>query len=386
MPSDPSTARVKVLVATHYFSTHKGGVEIVAGELNRELITRYGYQLTWMASDASPPPHSFPGIAKALRCSNITERLLGFPMPLPLPSAFRDMWRQVRNADVLIVHDSLYLTNVLAAFFARRRRIPVVIVQHIGLVPYANVLLRLIMKVANAVIADNMLARADSVVFISGLTHRFFSKRVRFRREPALILNGLREDLPDSGAQASEPTKPQPIREALFVGRFVEKKGLDVIRRLAQRLPNIRWRLCGWGAICPESWGLSNIEVARNIGPTELARYYRSADLLVLPSTGEGLPLVVQEALCFGCPVISSDELLVADPWLRDEITTAPVDLGDPEGTTRVWANVIGGMSVPKRNRLELAAKARERYSWAAAGSAYNEILTRVVNERQTRS
>ena len=386
MPSDSSTARVKVLVATHYFSTHKGGVEIVAGELNRELITRYGYQLTWMASDASPPPHSFPGITKTLRCSNITERLLGFPMPLPLPSAFRDMWRQVRNADVLIVHDSLYLTNVLAVFFARRRRIPVVIVQHIGLIPYANVLLRLIMKVANAVIADNMLARADSVVFISGLTQRFFSRRVRFRRETALILNGLREDLPGSEEQvAGERTEPRPIREALFVGRFVEKKGLDVIRRLAERLPGIRWRLCGWGAISPESWGLSNVEVARNVGPTELARYYQSADLLVLPSTGEGLPLVVQEALCFGCPVISSDELFVADPWLRDEITAALVDLGDPEGTARVWADVIRGMSVPKSDRLELAARARERYSWVAAGSAYNEILTRVVNERQTR-
>lgn len=386
MPSDPGAARVKVLVATHYFSTHKGGVEIVAGELNRELIKRHGYQLTWMASDASPPPPSFPGTATSLRCSNLTERLLGFPMPLPLPSAFRAMWQQVRNADVLMVHDSLYLTNVLAAFFARRRRIPVVVVQHIGQVPYANVVLRSIMKLANAVIADTMLARADKVVFISGLTQQFFSRRVHFRREPALILNGLREDLPGSEAHgASERTGPQPIREALFVGRFVEKKGLNVIRLLAQRLPHIRWRLCGWGAISPESWGLSNVEVVRNAGPTELARHYRSADLLVLPSTGEGLPLVVQEALCFGCPVMSSDELLVADPWLKDEITARAVDLGDPEATAQVWGDAIRGISAPKRDRSARAARARERYSWAAAGAAYSEILTRVVNEPQTR-
>ena len=38
----------------------------------------------------------------------------------------------------------------------------------------------------------------------------------------------------------------------------------------------------------------------------ELARWYRSSDLLVLPSHSEGTPLVVMEALSCGTPVLAA--------------------------------------------------------------------------------
>ena len=46
---------MKLLMATHFFESHRGGIEIVAGRLAREFA-RTGIEVTWLATDASPPP------------------------------------------------------------------------------------------------------------------------------------------------------------------------------------------------------------------------------------------------------------------------------------------------------------------------------------------
>jgi hypothetical protein len=46
---------VKIVMVTHYFESHRGGVEIVAGQLAR-AFTALGHQLVWMAGDSAPPP------------------------------------------------------------------------------------------------------------------------------------------------------------------------------------------------------------------------------------------------------------------------------------------------------------------------------------------
>lgn len=58
--------------------------------------------------------------------------------------------------------------------------------------------------------------------------------------------------------------------------------------------------------------------------PTQLAQLYRSADVFVLPSYYEGLPLVVVEALACGCSVVVTD-LPGLQPWIKTQIPDAPV-------------------------------------------------------------
>ena len=43
------------------------------------------------------------------------------------------------------------------------------------------------------------------------------------------------------------------------------------------------------------------------VSGAERERVYREADILVLPSYGEGLPMVIMEAFSAGCAVISTD-------------------------------------------------------------------------------
>ncbi len=80
----PPGASPLLLLVTHYYSTHRGGVEKVADELARRLATSNGWSVTWLASDSDPLPEALPALVKPLpmRAWNGIERRLGVPWPI----------------------------------------------------------------------------------------------------------------------------------------------------------------------------------------------------------------------------------------------------------------------------------------------------------------
>jgi alpha-maltose-1-phosphate synthase len=372
---------MKLLTVTHYFASRLGGIEIVAEQLSKALAATGPAEIVWAASDTSPPPADFPGECVGLRCTSIVERLAGLPWPVPTLGALRRLSALVSDADIILLHDALYPANIAAFLLARHRRKRIIIVQHIGHVPYRSALLNWLMGLANRIIAVPMLSNADRVVFISGLTADYFFRRCTFRHPPTVIFNGIAEGMVD--VIASRPKEASAARSGpptvAFVGRFVEKKGLSVLEHVVRALPDVRFILAGSGAIRPESWQAGNVTIRRNLGKAALVGLYRSADLLVLPSVGEGFPLVIQEALCCGVPVLCGEEILRADPWLDGRIDVAPVDLKDPVGTAAIWAARIAEIVSGQRESPKVdAAGAVGRYTWRRAAVDYWRLLDEI--------
>jgi glycosyltransferase involved in cell wall biosynthesis len=381
---------LKVLLATAYFDSHRGGIEIVAGRLARELQRR-GADVTWLATDATlPPTEAGGGKALPVAAWNIAERRLGFPLPLPGPSGIAAIWRAVKATDCVLLHDSLYPTNVIAMLAARWHRRPVVLVQHIAAVPYSNPVLRLVMRAANAVIARPMLAAADQVVFISDTVVQHFAD-VRFKSAPQLIFNGVDTDvfqLPsasvDRRAVRASLGLPADGTIVSFVGRFVEKKGLHIIERLARSRPDLTFALAGWGAIDPRTWGLPNVHVFSGLEGASLAPFYQASDVFVLPSIGEGLPLVLQEALACGVPVICGDETASADPAASGIIDGVPISPTNPDATAAAFATRITAV-LSHNSQAEAAQRhdyVQSRYSWSEAAKAYAAIMSDLVGAK----
>lgn len=381
---------MKMLMATHYFDSHRGGIEIVAARLAGELHRR-GVDVTWLATNATPPPGAGSGCGnyRPIPAWNIAERRLGIPLPLPGPAGASTIWHEVKASDVVLLHDSLYPTNILAMLAARWHGKPVVIVQHIASVPYGNPVLRGLMRAANALITRPMLAAAAQVVFISETTARHFAT-VGFRAPPKMICNGVDTCIfhpPAIGFDKAGVRKSlglpasQPV--ALFVGRFVEKKGLHIIERLARRRPDLTFALAGWGPIDPAAWRLPNVHVLSGLNGASLVPLYQASDLLILPSTGEGLPLVLQEALACGLPVICGKETAAADPAARDLVDGVEIEAVDHDKTAAAFAERIerllagNGPTPPDANVRFGYVKGR--YSWRQAASAYLDILCRLA-------
>lgn len=388
---------MRLLIGSAYFESHRGGIEIVAGRLARELQRR-GIQVTWLAADASPPPEGGSGCGAFVPVGvwNIFERKFGLPLPLPGPKGIASIWREVRASDAVLLHDSLYPTNVVAMLAARWHQKPVVLTQHIGAVPYKNRLLRGIMRAANALVARPMLASAEHVVFISAAVVGHFA-RVPFRAPPRLIFNGVDAEIfmlspagfdKDGARMSLGLPVDRPV--VLFVGRFVEKKGLHLIERLARRRSDLMFALAGWGPIDPSTWRLPNIRVLSSLQGPSLVPLYQASDVLILPSVGEGLPLVLQEALACGLPVICGQETTAADPDASALIEGVAIEGIDPDAAAIALAGRIDRV-LAKNGEADCraAAEARHayvasRYSWTKAAGAYLSIMNSLVEPTPT--
>jgi glycosyltransferase involved in cell wall biosynthesis len=168
---------------------------------------------------------------------------------------------------------------------------------------------------------------------------------------------------------------PQSGLVALFVGRFVEKKGLHVLRRVAASRPDVTFAFAGWGDENPDAWGLSNVVVFRALSGSSLAEAYRASDVLLLPSVGEGFPLVVQEALACGLPVVCGEETVKSDGAATAYLEGVVLDGADP-ATAVVCAveRALASTLTPEAR----SAFAAERYSWSTATDRYVQLLARL--------
>lgn len=372
----------RLLIVTHFFSTHRGGVEIVAGELAAELAARHAFDVTWIASDVDETPRndSLPVRYVPVPAWNITEARLGIPFPFWGPSAMIALWRAVGAADVVHIHDSLYMGSVLAFLIAKLRRIPLVVTQHTG--ANNDALLRLVLPILNRSVGRLIVSRAERAVFISRAVESYFASFCNYEKAPEYIANGV------DGAifREVDAIERRQLRSVLgvaedrlvfiFVGRFVDKKGLPVLRQLVRAFPEVAWIFAGHGPIDPAQWQLPNLRVIRGASGSSLACLYVAADLLLLPSKGEGFPLVVQESMACGTPVMVGEDTAAGCPEARSMMFVERVGAGD---TAARWIRRLTELRDQPEclsgRRTQVAAFAREHWPWQSAGAAYAELL-----------
>jgi len=97
----------------------------------------------------------------------------------------------------------------------------------------------------------------------------------------------------------------------LYAGRLKREKGVDVLIKAMQNLPNVELRIAGTGpqeqALKKSAEGLSNVKFLGQISKSEMASIYRQALTVIVPSrVWETFGLTVAEAMAFGKPVIAA--------------------------------------------------------------------------------
>jgi glycosyltransferase involved in cell wall biosynthesis len=111
---------------------------------------------------------------------------------------------------------------------------------------------------------------------------------------------------------------PEDARLIVYVGRFVEAKGLNELlaafSTLAHDDPKLRLALIGDGVMrdallekVQASGVADRVTVTGGLPPQTVAEWISASDLLCLPSWSEGYPNVVVEAVACGRPVVATD-------------------------------------------------------------------------------
>lgn len=303
---------MKVLIVIHYFPPHVGGMEIVA-QTQAKLLAAAGHDVTVLTSAAPSPA----GISEAhgykvvrVNVWNYFERAMGVPFPFFSPILFWKMAQLVRTHDVVHVHDAFYLTSLAAALWCKILQKPLLLTQHVDLIPHPKKIVTLVQKLIYKTTGKFVFQVSRKIMVLNSNVASFLRQNGVAAKKIVFVPNGV--DLKvfnteytvhhDEIRKKYHLPVDKPI--ALFVGRFVPKKGFDKLLQAGSD----EYHIALAGGNAPKSFtDTEHFTFLGSLKPAQLAEVYKAVDIFILPSQGEGFPLTVQEAMASGLPVIISD-------------------------------------------------------------------------------
>ncbi len=339
MPAKASTsAHPNVLCVSSYFLEHGGGVENIA----HEVASYFADVMQWPTTLAAHATDENANISTtgyhrlALQCWNGIEAATGLPAIIPNPVHTFRLLRRLRDFDLVIVHEEIYISNFLVIIWSLFRRVPVIVVKHTGIVPLKNhPLLRGLLRGITRFISRPLLNQATQTVFVTKAKWNNYDPEHTLLN--ALVVpNGIDTDC------FHLPTPDEPERQGIvFVGRFVESKGLLVLRGIAQSLADIPFTFIGWGPDSPETWGFKNTTIIEKPTRATIAQSLRQARLALVPSDDEGTPLVAMEALACGTATMLGARSSGPENRVHEQLIYVPTDLSQPEQAAALWVDKI---------------------------------------------
>jgi glycosyltransferase involved in cell wall biosynthesis len=337
----------KICLVTHFFPPHIGGIEKVAEEQCKRL-SKLGYQVSVLTSKTHEQNercikgiHVFPYPVLSL-----AERV-GLPYPVPLFKSYRIFTDVIRKCDIVHVHGHPYISSCIACKIAKKYKKPLILTQHNTFIDFQS-WLNIVEHLNDWVVGSMVLKDADRVITVSRKTMEYVLKLGADKSKTSVMYNGVDQNFfyPMNKEKSRDKLGlPENKILILTVRRLVYKNGLDTLVEsaslLARDYPNLLFIIIGNG---PDRKFMTdrirqlgvydNIRLTGFVPEKLLPLYYNAADYFVIPSSsGEGLPMVLLEAMACGLPVIA---------------TTVG-------GTPEVIKDMVNGVLVPPRNQEALA-------------------------------
>lgn len=176
-----------------------------------------------------------------------------------------------------------------------------------------------------------------------------------------------------------------------MAGRLVAEKGVYVLLDTVARVPRTRARIAGSGPLAADlparaaARGIADrVEYVGALSPDRLAAFYRSIDVLAVPSLPtprwtEQFGRVAVEAMACGVPVVSSDA-----GALPDVVGGAGIVV--PHGDADALAAAVVEAAGPRRAELRASGFARAaECSWEAVAREYLDLYRSALHvDRET--
>jgi glycosyltransferase involved in cell wall biosynthesis len=234
---------------------------------------------------------------------------------------FRDAVRFVRylrREKIEVVHSHLFIGSMFASPLARAAGVPAIVETY-----HLRESWREAKALKSSFWPDRQVARfVDTYIAVSAATaqHLIDTKKIP-RTKVETILNGrdLQRFHPISAAERDRTRRRLGVDTGpviLLLGRLEEQKGhtfaIEAVRQIRDKYPGLSMLFAGTGRLdsplraqCEEV-GLEG--VVRFLGYRDDPELLLgAADIMLLPSLNEGLPLSVVEAMACGTPVVATD-------------------------------------------------------------------------------
>lgn len=322
-----------------------------------------------------------PGIFGAL--SRLSFRQLG-----RIPGKLK---RAVAKQKIDLIHAQFGLGGALALPIAQQAGVPLVVTFHGGDAAKDKHFER---RAGLATIfqrrRDAMVEAADTILCVS----QFVRERLIARGFPPAKLQThyLGIDIP---AEVALPALGASTN-VLFVGRLVEKKGVDILldamaqARIAE--PALTLTVVGDGPLRADLQHRAArsgvpVEFRGWLKPKEVQAAMRRALLLAVPSRtaeggdAEGLPTVIMEAMALGVPVVATDHAGIPEV-ISDGVTGLLVTEGNVAALSQAILKIHGDRELAGRLRGEAYADVRARFDAERQSALLEQLLLDIVARR----
>jgi glycosyltransferase involved in cell wall biosynthesis len=337
----------RICLVTHFFPPHMGGIEKVSYEQSKLLI-KSGYEFDVLTSKVKGQSENpIKGLRVFPYSSLKLAEKFGIPYPILTIHAYKHFAKIIKNCDLVHIHGHVYMSSYLAAKLAKKYHKPLIVTQHNTFIDYKS-WLTILEHLNDLVIGKPILKKADQILTVSKETKKYVLKLGADKSKTSVMYNGVDIKCFRIGQKEESRIKlglPKNCKIIFSVRRLVYKNGLDTliesIPLITQNYPEVMFVVAGKGPSRKviedhiKELGIeSNIKLTGFVSDEELPTYYNSADYFILPSaSGEGLPLVLFEAMACGLPVIA---------------TTVG-------GTPEIIDHMKNGVLVPPRNPEKMA-------------------------------
>lgn len=148
-------------------------------------------------------------------------------------------------------------------------------------------------------------------------------------------------------------------RYILSIGQFIPRKGFDILMKAAASLDkNIGIYIVGGEPTeeylkLREDLELSNVHFVGFQSKSVLAEYYKGADLFVLPTREDIWGLVINEAMAYGLPVITTDRCVAGLELVENGVNGYIVPVEDAQALSGAIRKAMAG-DLPRMGEASL--------------------------------
>lgn len=165
----------------------------------------------------------------------------------------------------------------------------------------------------------------------------------------------------------------------LAVGQFIPRKGFDILLNSASQLDDSMGVYFVGGQVTEEYQELVEKNNLRNIHfegfkvKDELKKYFMAADLFVLPTREDIWGLVINEAMAYGLPVITTNRCIAGLEMVVNKKNGYLVDVEDVQGLADAIKMILKQMDLQLLG--ENAIKMAEKYTIEKMVQAHMEVF-----------
>lgn len=186
--------------------------------------------------------------------------------------------------------------------------------------------------------------------------------------------------------------EPRIRGSILYVGRLDYGKGLwDLVKafRIVQgSRPDSKLVFIGDGAIREKlEAGVKDlidngkVEFLGRLPRIEIAKYYQSCNLMVMPSLYEGLPTVILEAMASSCPVVSTD-VGGCSEVIEHGVNGLIAPASNPDMLVNEMLRIMNDASLATIIGNRARETIVEHYSWPIIADRYEKIYQSLLENR----